>query len=610
MQDNREIETSYRKAMEATVTYKVGKLVVDARHSLRNMLLLPYQLFRLAQQYRNIECQSYAAAEKPLNDQATPDISISSDALGLIAEHGQDIEGLYKAAQNISADGKQLNRLLRVCANITSASDALLASSILSRLSNLEHDASAQKELAFILYESGDLSKASALLDQSEIRVLMSPQEGIRAKRIISEANILANGIEIPPIVDRRSFAGNRIMYVCHTSFPHHNNGYAVRTHNVALAIKELGHDIECVSRPGYPWDRKDALDVNQAEEISEIDGLKYYRYQSTNVSTLPLDEYVEQAATTLYQHIIDRKISVVMAASNYVNAMPALIAARRANVKFIYDVRGLWEYSYCSKIKNWEHSERFQLARRLETQLCNTADGVIAISTALKQKLVSRGVDAEKITIALNAASTNVKAIQPDKETIRRSLNIPATATVLGYIGSIEKYEGLQVLAKAIAELIEESHEIYFLIVGDGHYASELHEICCQLGIISNTRFTGRLPKDSACQHYGAIDICVYPRLADKVCEMVPPLKPLEAILHNVPIVASDIPPIVELLGNSKNALFIQPNNPTDLIEKLLTLFHTDKLQLSQSEEAYNFATSQRTWKKSGNQYTSTFAN
>lgn len=602
MQDNREIETSYRKAMEATVTYKVGKLVVDARHSLRNMLLLPYQLFRLAQQYRNIECQSYAAAEKPLNDQATPDISISSDALGLIAEHGQDIEGLYKAAQNISADGKQLNRLLRVCANITSASDALLASSILSRLSNLEHDASAQKELAFILYESGDLSKASALLDQSEIRVLMSPQERIRAKRIISEANILANGIEIPPIVERRSFACNRIMYVCHTSFPHHNNGYAVRTHNVALAIKELGHDIECVSRPGYPWDRKDALDVNQAEEISEIDGLKYYRYQSTNVSTLPLDEYVEQAATTLYQHIIDRKISVVMAASNYVNAMPALIAARRANVKFIYDVRGLWEYSYCSKVKNWEYSERFQLARRLETLLCEHGNSVIAISSALKEKLISRGVKAEKITVALNAARLAYQTTSADRAELRNSLNITSTAKVIGYIGSIERYEGLQILAKAAAELIAESHEVYLLIVGGGHFSSQLHEVCCNLGIISNVRLTGELPQNKAVRYYSAIDICVYPRLADKVCEIVPPLKPLEAALLGIPVISSNIKPIAELVADMDNINLVEPNDHAALKNQLLPLLvKKDKSFLDSIKPI-----SQRTWKNSARAYLS----
>ncbi|QJW84685.1 glycosyltransferase [Ramlibacter terrae] len=93
-----------------------------------------------------------------------------------------------------------------------------------------------------------------------------------------------------------------------------------------------------------------------------------------------------------------------VQAASNHEAALPALLAARAVGLPFVYEVRGLWEYTTASKIAGWEGTERFALERALETLVAREADLVFTLTAAPADELVLRGVDRARIRLAPNA--------------------------------------------------------------------------------------------------------------------------------------------------------------------------------------------------------------
>jgi len=598
MNDHGELEQAHRKAIEATVTYQIGRLVLDARHSPKALLLLPVKLYRMARHYKNIERQSFKPFAKPNAKKKDFDLTHTSSALWLLSQHADNPQTLIDTAKQHTVNDHQLHKIIKETATIAASSDAMLASNILENLPNLDHDPAAQKQLAFILYTAGNLTQSSRLLQLAQVERLLSKNETMRAKRIIAEANIYENGFELPPVQPQISAERpTKIMFVCHTSFPHHNNGYAVRTHNIALEIKKLGYDVQCVSRPGYPWDRKDAVELDNIKLQDVIEGVPYFRYHTTNVTTLPLPDFVAQAAETLKRHIEQNKITHVIAASNFVNALPALIAARKSGTKFTYDVRGLWEYTNCSKIKHWEKSDSFQLSKKLETQIANSASSIISISSALKTELVKRGVNIDKITIALNATRTKVPDISCYRKKIRKQFDIPKEAIVFGYIGSVEKYEGLQNLITATKFLIEKDKHIYLLIVGSGAYTSTLYELARDLKITSNIRWVGSVPAAKAQAYYAAIDICVYPRIGDKVCEIVPPLKPLEAMAHGKSVIITDLPPMIELVGTPPHAAIAMRNNLSSLEKVLLKLVESSNFRTSLTTKGKSFIVRERSW-------------
>lgn len=608
MSDNKDFISTYRKAIETTAIYQAGKILADARHSVKNALLVPVFLFRLAKRHKELERVDFKATQPAPKRRGSHGFDNTFYAIALLNHHRDDWKSLVNELKSGSINKAQYNQTITEVARIASYSNAATAAEVIKQADDIEEKPDLLKQLGFLMYRSGDLIKPAEILSKKILRDTLSKSDEASVAKIISEAEIFQQGIDIPVKHRPPALKRTKVMYVCHTSFPHHTNGYAVRTHNIAKTLIKQGIDIHCVSRPGYPWDRRDAQHTADIETRCGIDGVLYYRHQTTNATELPLTEYTNQATETLLRHIKQHNVSHVMAASNYVNALPALIASRMAGTPFIYDVRGLWEYTDASKIRNWEHTERFNLFRRLETKIANEADRVITISTQLREELISRGTDADKIHLALNATDRKEIAPLELREKIREELSIPQTATVLGFVGSIEKYEGLQNLAKAAEMLLKEEYEIFILIVGSGTYSNTLHEICCQSGIIKNVRFTGRVAFKKAQNYYSGIDICVYPRLADKVCNIVPPLKPLEAMAHKKPVVCSRISPIVELIGGCENALLVKPGDELELSRSLKKLINSKDFQLALANKGYMHSYGNRGWQNIIETYTECF--
>ena len=594
MPDKKHIIKQYTKAIEATTYYEIGKAVADARHSVKAMLALPFKIAAIAKQQKNV-IQSQNIPNQSNNFSTHSKLTLNAHALTLLDHCQYDSKTVIEHCENTITNSDERRQIIVEMARICAYSNTTLAINLIEQLPSAEKNPQLLKKLAFLLYDAGEISSPARILDNKDVNECLIGDEHIKSRRIIAESLILQQGYCIPNKTLYSPKTQTRIAYICHTSFPHHTNGYAVRTHNIAHHLKKQGLDIHCVSRPGYPWDRKDALNRYDIKDTIDIDGLTYYHYQTANAGKQPFDQFVEAAAETLYKHIQQHAITHILAASNYLNALPALIASRRAGIPFIYDIRGLWEYTAASKITDWENTERFHYFRKLETLVANQADNIVALSAALKEELVDRGIEADKIAIALNATSHLSFTYSISREQLRKQLGIPNNAFIVGFIGSIEKYEGLDYLAQAIAQLKQKNISVYALVVGSGSAMSSLHDLTCQLGIADQFRFTGRLLWDDAQNYYQAIDVCTYPRRTDKVCTIVPPLKPLEAMAHGKPIIISDLKPLIELTGGIPSVTTIESESTESLAEALEQLI--DKNNIFEPKESIHFIKNNRSW-------------
>ena len=89
----------------------------------------------------------------------------------------------------------------------------------------------------------------------------------------------------------------------------------------------------------------------------------------------------MEVAALRIEHVARQHRPAIIHAASNHVNALPALLAARNLGIPFIYEVRGLWELTEAASRKDWENTERFALARQLETLVAKKANAVFTLN-------------------------------------------------------------------------------------------------------------------------------------------------------------------------------------------------------------------------------------
>lgn len=590
---NNSILDSYEKSVRTTAIYHAGKILADARHSFIHAILVPLKLINLLLKFKKID-----GKVKNLNLKTENNFESSITALKLIKD--KDPEDILIDMKSMIKSNEVSSSVILELANIFSSSNKKLTIHLLELLISKDKKDYIQKRIAFLEYENGNLIKSSGLLKNEKVNRSLNATEIIQSRKIIDESSILQNGLFIPNKSSSREVSrSTKVLFVCHTTLHHHTNGYSVRTQNIVKSIKGLGIEVQCIARPGYPWDRKDAKNIFKAVSRQEYDGINYYYYNNCNIQQNNFTNFSEKASRCIQEHIEKHSITHVIAASNYINAVPALMAARLSGIPFIYDVRGLWEYTKATKILAWKNSERFNLSKRLETLVASHADHVITISSQLKDKLIDRGIKASKILISNNGAKAwPLKEASKNKEI--KSTSDPTK--VIGFIGSMEHYEGLDILILSLKKLIDDGIDVKLILVGSGPEAQNLHELACRENISDRVDFVGRVAYENIPYYYSLIDVCVYPRRSYELCKIVPPLKPLEAMAFEKPVFISNLAPLMELTGG--NTFIFKSECPISLYKTLKDNINDDQKLKDKKEEAAEFVENERNWVKSSQPY------
>ncbi|WP_101925644.1 MULTISPECIES: glycosyltransferase family 4 protein [Luteimonas] len=375
---------------------------------------------------------------------------------------------------------------------------------------------------------------------------------------------------------------GDRFVYVLHNSLPYSSGGYATRSHGVAAGLHERGHNIVCLTRPGFPLDiRKDLAPVD-APIVDVIDAIPYQRIRLPSREGIPEYRYVLSSAKQMEEELRRLKPAYVQAASNYVTGLPALIAARRIGVPFFYEVRGLWEITRMSRDQQFGESISFDVQRHIEGTLAKEADHVFTLTEPMREELIERGVDPERITLLPNSVDADRFQPVPKDLALSQALGLPDGVPVIGYIGTFVIYEGLEHLAEACVMLHARGHDFRLLLVGNenasgqerGPITEEVLRIAREGGIEDKLIMPGRIPHEQVESYYSMVDICPFPRKPWPVCEMVSPMKPLEALAMEKAVVVSSVRALVEMIEDGVTGRVFEKGNVeslADVMEELI---------------------------------------
>lgn len=461
------------------------------------------------------------------------------------------------------------------------------------------------KRANHLFYKKGNLTEVlnifDGLLDQKVVldkqqRDLYSFVKGIYRLR---------NGWDVPPVQPNAGFftKNKRILYCLHQSVPHTTNGYSTRAHGIASGLQDFGWKVYATTRSGFPYD-VGGKDLNKGYHECNVGNITYTAVAGWSLNKTPLDQYLAQVADHFFREAQTKGAEIIVAASNHITALPALVAARRLGLPFVYEVRGLWEITQASVEPQWDNSERFKVMRHLETQVASEADFLITLTSELADELVDRGVDRRKIAIVPNAADTEIFQPCEPSPAIQDKLRLESGVPVIGYAGSAVAYEGLDLLLEALANLTRKSIDYIFILVGDGKVLEFIKAQAKTLGIEQQCRFVGRVPFDEIPVYLSCMDIMPIPRLSSKVTEMVSPLKPLEAMAMGKTVVLSDVSPHKTLAGNNERAYLFEKDNATALTNVLMFLIENPEKRLQAGQAASKWIRKERTWKAVTNAY------
>ncbi len=379
------------------------------------------------------------------------------------------------------------------------------------------------------------------------------------------------------------------LLYVTASALPYHTSGYTTRTHELACALRDLEPNVHVMTRPGYPWDRKDRASDAQSLEtwIGEV-RYQHARGPANNRSVL---HYALQAAKVVAEEAARHRVAVIHAASNHVNALPALLAARQLGIPFQYEMRGLWELTRISRQPAYEGSQAYKQGLQLEALVACHADRLFVISEQLGNYVQSNwGVAPERIALLPNcidpARITPAEAAQAEPNTI-------------GYAGSLIGYEGLDTLVDAVDALARRGVVVRVKFVGDGEIRGQLEAQVRRLGLADRIRFFGKMPPDAAREIVSRCALVCIPRKPFKVCQIVPPIKLVEALAMAKPVIVPDLPVFRDEIGNSSSGWFFRAGDRHDLARVIEQALQDEAALAVAGQKARLHALTQRTWRE-----------
>jgi glycosyltransferase involved in cell wall biosynthesis len=164
-----------------------------------------------------------------------------------------------------------------------------------------------------------------------------------------------------------------------------------------------------------------------------------------------------------------------------------------------------------------------------------------------------------------------------------RKELGIPADSLVIGYVGWLIPIKGVTYLVSALAKVAEKYPESLLVLVGKGDDKGDeeikLKEQVERAGLADKVRFLGW--RSDVDEIMGCFDIFVLPSLNEGMGRVL-----VEAMAAGLPIVASSVGGIPDLVKDGKNGLLVPPADASSL-EKAICALLKDKVQRKRMGEA-----------------------
>ena len=386
-----------------------------------------------------------------------------------------------------------------------------------------------------------------------------------------------------------------RILHILDHGLPL-QSGYTFRTRAILKAQEARGWAVAAVTGPRHG---------TAAASVESVDGLTFHRTQA-DAKAGPIGELVGiRAFARRIEAAVDAfRPDILHAHSPVIDALAALIVARRRKLPLVYEIRAFWEDAAVGNGTGTEGSLRYRTTRALETWAVKRAGGVAVICDGLRRDLVARGIDADKIIVSPNGVDLELfGTVPPRDDALATQLDLDGK-DVVGFIGSFYDYEGLDDLIAAMPALVAVRPKARLLMVGGGPMEAALRAQAEASPVAGAIHFVGRVPHEEVERYYGLVDILAYPRKHMRLTDLVTPLKPLEAMAQGRLVAASDVGGHRELIRDGETGTLFPPDDPQAIADALAGMFADRSGWEERRARGRDFVRTERNWSSNIRRY------
>lgn len=353
-----------------------------------------------------------------------------------------------------------------------------------------------------------------------------------------------------------------KILIATESYYPNIDGG-AVAQHNIALELSKREHEI-CIIAPGYSFKNK----------IEKENGTTIYRTKAVKLPFYMAGRYHFSPFPTFTVSKILKKFKpdIVNSCSPYPVGVSAHICARNQDIPIIGSIHLLPD-NIITPFLRLRHPEKIEnFFWRYIINYFNRVDWA-TIPTQTGAEIYKKHGLKTNITPISNGLKTEIFKPENDGEYLREKYNLPKKNIVL-CAGRINEEKNLDVLIKAIPQVVKEI-DSHFLFVGEGgEYKQSLINLASELGVGKHTTFTNFLSWEDYPNIYAIADLFAMPSEAE-----LQSIVTMEAVATGLPVVVVNKGALPELASNN-NGLLFEPKNHEQMAENIIKILSDEKLK------------------------------
>lgn len=320
--------------------------------------------------------------------------------------------------------------------------------------------------------------------------------------------------------------------------------GMEIATYNIAEHLAKRGHEIHVITE----YDEG-------LQAFSQENGFYIHRVAFSRVRVIGVFLLWSRFFLTI------RKIRPdIIHAQSFMTGIPACVISNLLRIPYIVWGRGSDVYLMDFYVK---------ISSKL---VLKNANAILALTDDMRKKLNS--IYPRDIYVVPNGINLeqfdDISSNFPNKAGTKKIL----------FVGRFHPVKGVQYLIMAMKKVYEEIPDARLLLIGDGEERNKLERLADNLGIRESIDFIGELPHKKIAGFMNHADVFVLPSISESFG-----MVNLEAMACGLPIVATRVGGIPNVIKNGVNGYLVEAKKPDEIAEKILLLLQNPQLRMEISQ-------------------------
>lgn len=206
-----------------------------------------------------------------------------------------------------------------------------------------------------------------------------------------------------------------------------------------------------------------------------------------------------------------------------------------------------------------------------MEWWACYESSKVIVTSQSMKGEICGHfNLSGEKVDVIANGVDSEKYDINIDRRDVRRSFGVKDHEKLILFVGRLVPQKGVEYLIQAIPRISGRFPEAKFIIVGEGWMRSHLEWLADQSDQRWRINFTGFISDNDLIALTKSADVMVIPSVYEPFGIVA-----LEGMAAGVPVVASQVGGLAEVIEHNKTGVYAYSRNPDSIgwgVERVLS--------------------------------------